>query len=79
MGNVPRNAEVHAVDELDGAPSQIRLRLAPAVGFGLRAAVLAGLVLSAGAGVSATTGLTDDPARVISMVGTTCCPKDGNR
>ncbi|MEU4565091.1 hypothetical protein [Micromonospora sp. NPDC023956] len=45
------------------------------VPFGLRAAVLAGLVVATAHGVPAQ-GLTDDSVRVLIETGSTCCPPE---
>ncbi|WP_436498562.1 hypothetical protein [Actinokineospora sp. HUAS TT18] len=54
-------------------------RLLPAVTFGVRAAALAGLVITAGAAsAGALAGAFDDPAALSGIwpTSTTCCPED---
>ncbi|SDI36552.1 hypothetical protein SAMN05192558_107330 [Actinokineospora alba] len=52
-------------------------RLRPTVSFGLRAAALAGLVVTAGAATAVGfSGIFDDPANLASWpTSTTCCPE----
>ncbi|MCP2303576.1 hypothetical protein [Actinokineospora globicatena] len=52
-------------------------RALPAVTFGVRAAALAGLVITAGAASAVAFGAFDDPAAVAANWpgSTTCCPE----
>lgn len=53
------------------------LRFVPAMAFGVRAAALAGLVVTAGAAAIGLTGLFDSPDAIASWpTGSTCCPDD---
>ena len=73
----PSYAPRHDVaDGLAGDRSAVRLRLAPAVAFGLKAALLAGLIVPTSTGVEARTAVFDDPVQVLSSspFGTYCCP-----
>ncbi|SES42364.1 hypothetical protein [Actinokineospora terrae] len=53
-------------------------RVMPAVAFGVRAAALAGLVITAGAASAVAFGALDDPAAAVAFDwpgSTTCCPE----
>ncbi|MEU6075482.1 hypothetical protein [Micromonospora sp. NPDC047074] len=67
----------HTQPERDtaGAPTQ-RRGTRGGSSFGLRAAVLAGLVAATAGGAVAAPGFIDDPVRMVSGVSTTCCPPD---
>lgn len=59
--------------ETTGTPT--RRRGGPAgASFGLRAAVLAGLVAATAGGVISTQGISDDPVAMVSGANSTCCP-----
>lgn len=55
------------------AESQQRLGDRRPASFGLRAAILAGLVAATAGGVAATEAFTGDPVRAIAETHTTCC------
>lgn len=79
--------EITAVDHVSGGdgqalpePGRGLRRLRPTVSFGLRAAALAGLVVTAGAATAVGfSGIFDDPANLASWpTSTTCCPDKVN-
>jgi hypothetical protein len=60
-------------DETPGGATRWRGRRSPA-SFGLRAAVLAGMIAATAGGGVDTSGISDDPVRLVSGTGSTCCP-----
>lgn len=64
-----------AHDEFHGA-RQRRDDNGAAPSFGLRAAILAGLVVATAGGAVAAQGISDDPVRMVTEAHSTCCPPD---
>jgi len=64
-------------EEFDGNPADRQVRfpkLVPAVVFGMRAAALAGLVITAGVTAAGLSGIFDSPDAIASWpTGSTCC------
>lgn len=62
----------HGGDERSDTTSNVILRALPAVTFGLRAAALAGLVISTGALATGLAGMSDG-GPTVELTITTCC------
>ncbi|WP_431906820.1 hypothetical protein [Micromonospora carbonacea] len=63
-----------STDQVPHEPDWRRDAARPAVSLGIRAAILAGLVVATASGGIAAPEPYDDPVRLVSGGSTTCCP-----
>jgi hypothetical protein len=71
------SGETFTAYEISGESRQRPGGRGPGASFGLRAAVLAGLVVATTVAGDAVQGISDDPVRMVAGTGTTCCPPGG--